>query len=209
MMKPLSAPVGRLLLTSLLLAAALAPAGAQAPAPRLGGSQARPSTPPAKPGVTSPGAGPVVVVETVKGTFEFETYPNEAPKTVERILALISKRFYNGQRVHRVEPGFVVQMGDPTSRDMTKQDWWGRQGSGTPVGVAEISKLRKHVRGAVSLAHSGNATRGDSQFFITLTPQPKLDGQFAVFGKIISGMDVVGKLAVTDRIIRVTVRGTS
>jgi peptidyl-prolyl cis-trans isomerase B (cyclophilin B) len=61
----------------------------------------------------------------------------------------------------------------------------------------------------VSLAHSGNATRGDSQFFITLTPQPKLDGQFAVFGKIISGMDVVGKLAVTDRIIRVTVRGTS
>jgi peptidyl-prolyl cis-trans isomerase B (cyclophilin B) len=209
MMTPRISPVGRLLLSALLLVAALVPVGAQTPAPRLGGAQARPSTPPAKPGVTSPGAGPVVVVETAKGTFEFETYPNEAPKTVERILALIAKRFYNGQRVHRVEPGFVVQMGDPTSRDMTKQDWWGRQGSGTPIGVAEISKLRKHVRGAVALAHSGNATRGDSQFFITLTPQPKLDGQFAVFGKVISGMDVVSKLAVTDRIVRVTVRGAS
>ena len=61
----------------------------------------------------SPGAGPsIVVVETEKGTFEFETYPNEAPKTVAHVLALINKRFYNGQRVHRVVPGFVMQFGD-------------------------------------------------------------------------------------------------
>src|SRR5688572_5337418 len=58
---------------------------------------------------TSPGAGPVIVVETEKGTFEFETYPNEAPKTVAHILGLINKRFYNGQRFHRVIPGFVAQ----------------------------------------------------------------------------------------------------
>ena len=65
------------------------------------------------PTTLSPGAGPsIVVVETEKGTFEFETYPNEAPKTVAHILELINKRFYNGQRVHRVVPGFVMQFGD-------------------------------------------------------------------------------------------------
>ena len=67
---------------------------------------------------TSPGAGPsVVVVETEKGTFEFETYPNEAPKTVAHIVELINKKFYNGQRVHRVVPGFVMQFGDQQTRD--------------------------------------------------------------------------------------------
>ena len=71
------------------------------------------------PAATSPGAGPVIVVETVKGTFELETYPNEAPKTVARIVELVNKRFYNGQRVHRVEKNFVVQFGDPTTRDMS------------------------------------------------------------------------------------------
>lgn len=158
------------------------------------------------PAPTSPGAGPVIVVETVKGTFEFETYPNEAPKTVARIVELVQKRFYNGQRVHRVEQNFVVQFGDPTTRDMTKERDWGRMGSGTPVGVAEITKTRTHVAGAVAMAHAGDASKADSQMYITLSRQPSLDGKYTVFGKVISGMDVVGKLAVTDRIIRITVR---
>lgn len=158
------------------------------------------------PAATSPGAGPVIVVETVKGTFEFETYPNEAPKTVARIVELVNKRFYNGQRVHRVEKNFVVQFGDPTTRDMTKERDWGRMGSGTPIGVAEITKTRMHVTGAVAMAHAGDASKADSQMYVTLSPQPSLDGKYTVFGKVISGMDVVGKLAVTDRIIRITVR---
>ena len=70
---------------------------------------------------TSPGAGPVVVIETSKGTIEFETYPNEAPKTVAHILALVKRNFYNGLRVHRVVPKFVIQFGDPLTRDMTKK----------------------------------------------------------------------------------------
>ncbi|MDP2052532.1 MAG: peptidylprolyl isomerase [Acidobacteriota bacterium] len=160
----------------------------------------------AKPGQTSPGAGPVVVVETEKGTFEFETYPNEAPKTVAHILGLINKRFYNGQRVHRVVPGFVIQMGDPQTRDMTKQAAWGNGGSGTTVGVAEISKTRTHVRGAVAMAHAGDAAKADSQFYVTLADQHRLNADYTVFGKVISGMDVVSKIAVTDRIVRVTVR---
>ena len=161
---------------------------------------------PSTPSPTSPGAGPVIVVETVKGTFEFETYPNEAPKTVARIVELVNKRFYNGQRVHRVVPNFVMQLGDPATRDMTNEADWGRGGSGTPIGAAEITKSRTHVRGAVAMAHAGDATKADSQWYVTLSPQASLDGKYTVFGKVISGMDVVVKLQVTDRIIRATVR---
>jgi cyclophilin family peptidyl-prolyl cis-trans isomerase len=158
------------------------------------------------PAATSPGGGPVIVVETVKGTFEFETYPNEAPKTVARIVELVNKRFYNGQRVHRVVPNFVMQLGDPATRDMTNEADWGRGGSGAPIGAAEITKSRTHVRGAVAMAHAGDATKADSQWYVTLSPQAALDGKYTVFGKVISGMDVVVKLQVTDRIIRATVR---
>lgn len=167
---------------------------------------AKPSQAPetAKP---SPGAGSIVVVETEKGTFEFETYPKEAPKTVARILELVRKRFYNGQRIHRVVPGFVIQMGDPASRDMTKKDEWGRGGSGTPIGVAEFSKVRTHVRGAVAMAHAGDAAKADSQFYVTLAPTPRLDGSYTVFGKVTTGMDVVLKIVAGDRIVRATVKG--
>jgi cyclophilin family peptidyl-prolyl cis-trans isomerase len=154
----------------------------------------------------SPGAGPsIVVVETEKGTFEFETYPNEAPKTVAHIVGLINKRFYNGQRVHRVVPGFVMQFGDQQTRDMTKEKMWGRI-EGPQVGVAEFSKLRRHVRGAVALAHNGDASKADTQMYVTLADTPRLDGKYVVFGKVISGMDVVDKLKYADRIVRVTVR---
>jgi peptidyl-prolyl cis-trans isomerase B (cyclophilin B) len=121
-------------------------------------------------------------------------------------VALVNKRFYNGQRVHRVVPGFVIQMGDPSSRDMTKKGDWGKGGSGTPIGAAEFTKTRTHVLGAVAMAHAGDAAKADSQFYVTLAPQPRLDGQYTVFGKIISGMDVVQKIVVGDRIIRATVR---
>jgi cyclophilin family peptidyl-prolyl cis-trans isomerase len=155
----------------------------------------------------SSGAGPVVAIETEKGTFEFETYPNEAPKTVARIVELVRKRFYNGQRFHRVVPGFVVQVGDPTSRDMTKQEGWGTRGSGTPIGAAEFSKLRTHVRGAVVMAHLDDPAKADSQFYITLAPAPRLDGKYTVFGKVISGMNVVSNIAFGDRLVRATVKG--
>ena len=81
---------------------------------------------------------------------------------------------------------------------MSKREWWGRgdfAGSGTPVGIAEISKKHLHVRGAVAMAHPGNPAEADAQFYITLTAQPKLDGKYAVFGRVISGMDVVRKHA--------------
>jgi cyclophilin family peptidyl-prolyl cis-trans isomerase len=154
----------------------------------------------------SPGAGPIVVLETVKGTIEFETYPEEAPKTVARILELVNKGFYNGQRFHRADPGFVVQIGDPVSRDMSRIDWWGRQGSGKPIGVAEITKKRKNGIGAVGMGHSGDPKLADSQFYITRRVAPELDGKYTVFGKILKGQDVVNKLQKGDILKRAYLR---
>lgn len=151
-------------------------------------------------------AGPVIVVETSRGVFEFETYPNEAPKTVARIVELVKQRFYNGMRIHRVVPGFVIQWGDPQTRDMTKKDRWGTGGSGKPIGVAEISKTRTHVLGAVAMAHAGDPAKADSQMYVTLAAVPRLNGQYTVFGKITSGMDVVQKIQAEDVIKRMTVK---
>jgi cyclophilin family peptidyl-prolyl cis-trans isomerase len=145
---------------------------------------------------TSPGAGPIVVLETARGTIEFETYPEEAPKTVEQILALVKRNFYNGQRFHRAEKNFVIQVGDPKSRDasINGQAWWGRGGSGNPIGAAEITKKRTNVRGAVGMGHSGNPAQADSQFYITLRAAPELNGKYTVFGRVISGMDVAARI---------------
>jgi peptidyl-prolyl cis-trans isomerase B (cyclophilin B) len=174
-------------------------------------SKARARAPIATPApvTPTPGAGPVIVVETSKGSFELETYPDDAPKTVAHVVNLVKRGFYNGLRVHRAVPNFVLQLGDPQTRDMSKREWWGRgdfSGSGTPVGVAEISKKHLHVRGAVAMAHPGNASLADAQFYIALTPQPKLDGKYAVFGRVIAGLDVLPKLQVADLIKKVYVK---
>src|SRR5262249_39963243 len=108
--------------------------------------------------------GPVIVVETSKGTFEFETYPNDAPKTVAHIVDLVKRGFYDGQRVHRAVPDFVVQWGDPRSRDLAREADWGRgpeASSGAPLGTAEMPKKRLHTRGAVGLAHPGVPAQAD------------------------------------------------
>jgi cyclophilin family peptidyl-prolyl cis-trans isomerase len=194
-------------------AAAPAKPAAQAPAGRRGtGSATTAGRAGARGAATttepkrSPGAGPIITIETTKGTIQFETYPNEAPKSVEHIFGLIKRNFYNGMRVHRVAPGFVVQFGDPFSRDMSKKDRWGTGGSYNAIGVLEASPKRTHGLGAVAIAHPGDPRQGDSQMYITLAPAHRLDGQFTVIGQVIAGMDVVRKLAVPDIIRRVTVK---
>ena len=144
---------------------------------------------------TSPGAGPIIVLETAKGTIEIETYPEEAPKTVAHILALVKKGFYNGLRFHRAEPSFVIQIGDPQTRDMTQAGVRGGRGSsGTPIGVAEITKKRRQRPGrGRRWRTAASAKDADSQFYITLRAAPELDGKYAVFGKVIKGLDVVGE----------------
>jgi peptidyl-prolyl cis-trans isomerase B (cyclophilin B) len=179
---------------------------------------AKPSTPqtakPATPAAvtkpltpTSPGAGPVIVVDTEKGSFEFETYPKEAPKTVEHIVALVKRNnFYNGQRFHRVPPGFVVQWGDPATKDMRRRAEWGSGGSGKPIGVAEISKTLKHKLGAVAMGHAGDPARADSQMYVVTGPAAHLDGGYTIFGQVISGMDVVMKIKQDDLVKKMSIR---
>jgi cyclophilin family peptidyl-prolyl cis-trans isomerase len=145
----------------------------------------------------TPGAGPIIVLETAKGVIEIETYPEEAPKTVARIIELVKKNFYNGLRFHRSEMG-LVQVGDPVSRDMSKQAWWGRAGSGTAIGAAEITKKRRHVAGAVAMAHAGDPKYADSQFYIVTRPSPQFDGKYTVFGRVTSGLDVAQKIRKAD-----------
>jgi cyclophilin family peptidyl-prolyl cis-trans isomerase len=157
----------------------------------------------------SPGAGPIIVLETVKGTIEFETYPEEAPKTVAAIVDLVKKGFYNGQRFHRADANFVIQIGDPVSRDMSRMDWWGRQGSGKPIGVAEITKKRKNGVGAVGMGHSGDPKLADSQFYITRRIAPELDGKYTVFGRVLKGMDVVNKIQKGDILKRAYLKDES
>ena len=120
---------------------------------------------------------PVIVVDTVKGIFEIETYPADAPKTVAHVLDLVKSGFYDGQRIHRALPGFVVQWGDPRSRDTARAFEWGKgaaASSGKSIGAAEIAKQRTHMKGAVAVAHLGNPAQADSQMFVTLADRPDL-----------------------------------
>ena len=154
---------------------------------------------------------PVVVLTTAKGVIEIETFPEDAPKSVARVVDLAKHSFYRGQRFHWVQPA-VVQVGDPQSRDMTKINDWGRGGSGAltrqvPIGVAEISK-RKFVRGIVGLAYQTNqkAEQADCQIFIVKIANPALDGKYAAIGRVITGMAVVDKIEKEDMIKDVKVR---
>lgn len=146
---------------------------------------------------------PTMTIETAKGTIVIRLFRSEAPRSIEKILALVKRNFYRGQRIHRVENS-LVQFGDPTSRDVSRKDWWGRTGSGTPVGVAEFNK-RTNIRGAVGLAHGGDARYADSQIYILKAASPSLNGKHVVIGQVTKGIEVVDKLQVTDVLKNVTV----
>jgi cyclophilin family peptidyl-prolyl cis-trans isomerase len=154
-------------------------------------------------------APPIIVVETSKGTFEFETYPVEAPKTVAHVVALVKRGFYDGQRIHRAFPGFLVQWGDPRSRDTAREDDWGRgpeASSGKAIGVPEMSRKRLHGLGAVAMAHPGVPGEADSQIYVTLADRPDLNGKYTVFGQVIAGADVPARLERRDLIKRMSVK---
>jgi cyclophilin family peptidyl-prolyl cis-trans isomerase len=153
--------------------------------------------------------GPVIIVETTRGSFEFETYPGEAPKTVAHIVALVRRGFYDGQRVHRALPGFLIQWGDPRSRESAREAEWGRgaeASSGEPIGAVEITKKRLHLSGAVGVAHPGDPAAADSQIYVTLANRPDLDGLYAIFGRVTAGGDVPGRIQRGDLITRMYVK---
>jgi len=149
---------------------------------------------------------PVLVLETARGSIEIELLRGDAPKSVDYIIALVQKNFYRGLRFHRVERA-LVQVGDPASRDVSKQAWWGRSGGLSPgIGVAEISKKLIHVRGSVGLAHTGDPKYASSQFYIMKDSSPSLNGKYAIIGRVRAGMPVVDTLKVADVIKQATVK---
>jgi cyclophilin family peptidyl-prolyl cis-trans isomerase len=161
----------------------------------------------AKPAPPNPAqTTPVLVLDTTKGLIEMEVFPTEAPTSVAHVLALVGRNFYRGLRVHWAQPG-VIQFGDPQTRDMTKLWSWGSGGSGRPVNVAETSK-RPFVRGSVGLAYRKDQppTAADSQIFILRTPNPELNGKYAMLGRVTRGLDVLDKLAERDMIRRLALK---
>lgn len=166
----------------------ITPAMAQQPAP--------------KP-VTRAPRSPMAIIETAKGTIKIRLYPEVTPKTVENFITLAKKGFYNGLNFHRVEPGFVIQGGDP------KGD--GSSGPGYSI-KNEDNKMLKHNRGAVAMANAGRDTAG-SQFYIVIGgPAPHLDekeadgvNKYTIFGQVVSGQDVAEKIVVGDKMKKVTI----
>lgn len=166
-----------------------------------------------------------VIVKTDKGAFEMVFYPDKAPNTVASFLELVKAKFYDGLRIHRVEPTFVVQAGDPVTKRLSAAEVAGivqRQKSMTPLEEdpqlgngsagwsqkAEFNDI-KHDRGVVAMARAGDPDSAGSQFYITLGPAHQLDGQYTVFGRVVSGMSVVDRLRVGDAITSMTIVGGS
>jgi len=130
---------------------------------------------------------PIAVVETNMGTFKFELFPDKAPITVKNFIKLAEAGFYDGLTFHRVVPGFVIQGGDP------KGD--GTGGPGYTIKGEFNPELKHDAAGVVAMARRGNdPDSAGSQFYITLAPAPHLDGKYAIFGRVIEGLDVVLKI---------------
>ena len=136
------------------------------------------------------------IMETSRGTIVLELYPEYAPKTVNNFVFLASQGFYDGVTFHRVINDFMIQGGDPTGS--------GRGGPGYRFEDELKDNPLRHETGVISMANAGPNTNG-SQFFITHSPQPHLDGRHTVFGKVVDGMDVVNKIRQGDKIMKVVI----
>ena len=162
----------------------------------------------AEPAFTPPREGAVQTVLSVEGRGDIliEMYPKAAPKTVQQLTSLVKSGFYNGIKIHRVEPGFVVQAGDPQTKKMALDaPEIGQGGSGKSLPF-EKNDL-KNVKGSLSMALSpGDKESGDSQFYINLDYNKHLDGDYCVFGKVVQGMDIAEKIQRGDEIKSFTVK---
>jgi peptidyl-prolyl cis-trans isomerase B (cyclophilin B) len=137
----------------------------------------------------------VAVIKTSEGEMVVEFYPDVAPNHVENFKKLAKKGFYNGQCFHRVIKGFMIQGGDPNTKDEAKKNQWGQGGPGYTIN-AEFNK-KPHVRGTLSMARTPDPNSAGSQFFLCHGTPSFLDGQYTVFGQLIKGDDVLEKIATT------------
>jgi len=136
------------------------------------------------------------IIETSRGRISAELFDSEAPGTVANFEKLANEKFYDGTRFHRVIADFMIQGGDPLSRDPANP----RVGTGGPgyrIKCETQLNTHRHVAGTLSMAHAGKDT-GGSQFFICHSPQPHLDRKHTVFGQVSGGMDVVNAIRKDD-----------
>ena len=136
------------------------------------------------------------VIETKFGTIELKFFPEVAPNHVNNFIELAKKGFYDGTTFHRVIPGFMIQGGDPNSKDPDKS----KHGMGGPGHTVKAEFNDKpHKRGTLSMARSANPDSAGSQFFICVADAPFLNKQYTVFGEVVSGMDVADKIVSQPR----------
>lgn len=140
-------------------------------------------------------ANEIAVIKTTEGEMVIEFWPEVAPKTVENFKTLAKKGFYDGTCFHRVIKDFMIQGGDPLTREAGMEARWGTGGPGYQI-KAEFND-RPHVRGVVSMARSQNPDSAGSQFFICHGDAKFLDRQYTAFGKLVKGDDVLEKIATT------------
>jgi cyclophilin family peptidyl-prolyl cis-trans isomerase len=133
-------------------------------------------------------------IETTQGPIQIEFYPDVAPNHVKNFQELARKGFYDGVVFHRIVPGFVIQAGDPnTKNDSANRDSWGTGGPGYTINQ-EFNSI-PHERGILSMARTNDPNSAGSQFFIVLNDSKFLDNQYTVFGKVTDGIEIVDKIA--------------
>ena len=137
----------------------------------------------------------VAIVKTSEGTMVLEFYPDLAPGHVENFKKLAKKGFYDGTCFHRVIKGFMIQGGDPNTKDESAKSSWGQGGPGYTI-KAEFN-AKHHARGILSMARTPDPNSAGSQFFICHGDAGFLDGQYTVFGNLIKGDDVLEKIGTT------------
>jgi peptidyl-prolyl cis-trans isomerase B (cyclophilin B) len=137
----------------------------------------------------------LAVLKTSAGEMVVEFWPEVAPKTVENFTALAQKGYYDGTAFHRIVKGFMIQGGDPLTKDPSREDEWGTGGPGHTI-KAEFND-RKHQRGVISMARSQNPDSAGSQFFICLADAAFLDRKYTAFGQLVRGDDVLGRIGDT------------
>jgi peptidyl-prolyl cis-trans isomerase B (cyclophilin B) len=137
----------------------------------------------------------VAVIKTSEGEMVVQFWNDAAPATIENFKKLARSGFYDGTIFHRIVKGFMIQGGDPNSKDPKKENRYGEGGPGYKI-KAEFND-HSHERGVLSMAREPDPNSAGSQFFICLTPVPRLDHQYTTFGKLIKGDDVLGKIGDT------------
>lgn len=134
----------------------------------------------------------IAVMQTNKGVIELELFSSDAPKTVENFVKLAKEGFYDGVKFHRVIKGFMLQGGDPLSKDDSMKDRWGTGGPGYAF-EDEIHANNRNIAGTIAMANAGPDTNG-SQFFINTVDNSFLDAKHTVFGKVVSGGEIVSQI---------------